>query len=66
MNDAVQLSLGTFVLRSARRCYDLSAAVPAEYEAGILAEGDTLVQAAALLGDEEAEREVAWWGRIGA
>lgn len=54
-----QIHIGTVLTRQARRCWDLTAAVPAEYEAGLWAEGDRLLKDAATFGEEIAEREIA-------
>lgn len=53
-----QITLGTVLVRRARRCWDLTAAVPEEYEAALWDEGERLIDQAALFGDEGAEEEV--------
>lgn len=54
-----QMNLGVVLVRKARRCWDLTAAVPEEYEAGLWAEGERLIDQAALFGDEGSIAEVA-------
>lgn len=46
-----QYSLGYVLVLAARNNYDLTSAVPAEYEADLWAAGDALMSAAALFGD---------------
>lgn len=53
-----QVHLGTVLVRRARRCWDLTAAVPQEHEAALWAEGERLIDQAALFGEEGAEQEV--------
>lgn len=54
MNASAQLNLGTVLMNQAGRCLHLTAAVPEEYEAGLWAQIDSLVDQAALFGDEDA------------
>ncbi len=56
----MQTTFGGAMVSRARRCWDLTAAVPAEHEKALWDQGDQLVRDAALFGDEEAERHVAW------
>ena len=53
-----QITLGTVLVRRARRCWDLTAAVPKEHEAALWEQGERYVDMAALFGDEGAEQEV--------
>lgn len=53
-----QITLGTVLVRRARRCWDLTAAVPQEHEAALWDEGERLIDQAALFGDKDAEQEV--------
>lgn len=53
-----QITLGTVLVRRARRCWDLTAAVPREHEAALWEQGEQYVDMAALFGDEGAEQEV--------
>ena len=55
----MQTTFGMKLVARARRCWDLTAAVPQEHEAALWEQGDQLLGAAALFGDEGAEREVA-------
>lgn len=54
-----QLNLSTVLVRRARRCWDLTAAVPQEHEAALWQQGEDLIDQAALFGDAECEAEVA-------
>lgn len=54
----MQTTFGGKLVSQARRCWDLTAAVPQEYEAALWEQGDELLAVAALFGDEEAERHV--------
>jgi len=54
----MQTTFGMKLVSRARRCWDLTAAVPEEHEAALWKQGDELVKAAALFGDEEAEGHV--------
>lgn len=58
MEKAEQIGLGRVLVRRARRCWDLTAAVPQEHEAALWEQGERLIDAAALFGDEGAEQEV--------
>jgi hypothetical protein len=55
----MQTTFGGKLVSQARRCWDLTAAVPQEHEAALWKQGDELVAVAALFGDEEAERHEA-------
>jgi len=53
-----QMNLGLVLVRRARRCWDLTAAVPQEHEAALWEQGERLIDQAALFGDEGATCEV--------
>jgi hypothetical protein len=55
----MQTTFGMKLVSRARRCWDLTAAVPEEHEAALWEQGDQLLAVAALFGDPEAERHVA-------
>lgn len=68
-----QATFGGRLADKAVRCWQLTAAVPDEYEAALWDEGDRAIRVAAAFGDPEAERHVAaedrraaerrWWQR---
>jgi len=55
----MQTTFGMKLVSRARRCWDLTAAVPEEHEAALWEQGDQLLAVAALFGDPEAEAHVA-------
>jgi hypothetical protein len=54
----MQVTFGNMLVSHARRCWDLTAAVPQEYEGALWEQGEQLIAIAALFGDEESEKHV--------
>ena len=58
MTTQAQTTFGQKLAYRAYRCWKLTAAVPEEHEEVLWKQGDELVRAAALFGDEESEQHV--------
>ena len=57
-NSFDQMNLGYILMLVASRCYDLTAAVPAEFEDDMWKAGEAAIDAAALFGEPSAIYEI--------
>ncbi len=62
LNGHKQMTFGDMLVAKARRCWDLTAAVPDEYENDLWKQGDELIVSASLFGSQDADYHLRVYG----